>query len=32
MYGNKHFKVVWTIISVLAVLAMVFFTILPIFQ
>lgn len=29
---SKHIKTLWTIISIIAVLSMVFFTILPAFQ
>jgi len=32
MYGSKKFKTLWTIITILGVLAMIFFSILPAFQ
>ncbi|KKW41368.1 MAG: hypothetical protein UY92_C0021G0002 [Candidatus Magasanikbacteria bacterium GW2011_GWA2_56_11] len=31
MYNSKKFKILWTVISLIAVAAMVFFTILPAF-
>gem|GEM_PF-1303597 len=31
MMGNKHFKKIWLAISIVAILAMIFFTILPAF-
>ncbi len=31
MYGSKKMKVLWTVISVIAVFAMLFFTIMPAF-
>jgi len=32
MYGSKKFKVLWTIITIVGVLAMIFFTMMPMFQ
>ncbi len=31
MYGSKKFKALWITISIVAVLAMLFFTIIPVF-
>lgn len=31
MYGNKKFKTLWAIITIIGVLAMIFFTIAPAF-
>ena len=31
MYGSKKLKVLWTIIGIVAVIAMIFFTLLPLF-
>jgi len=32
MYGSKKMKVLWTIISIIAVIAMLFFTVMPMFS
>lgn len=31
MFGNKKVKALWTVITIIGVLAMIFFTIMPIF-
>ncbi len=32
MYGSKKLKALWTVVAIIGVIAMVFFTMMPLFQ